>query len=145
MTNKSFFLVLFVVFSSCSNNSKLDDKLIGFWSIDMDSVSTIDNYWHNNIGSNILSIKENKTCQLPYFIYLKHEYSEHIKWDTSSEGGLNYINFYAPNHPMNGKFMITLYKDNKEKLFKMRLMNGNTILVCRKGMENFDQNKNIDW
>lgn len=139
-SNFSIILILLLTFS-CNDNSKLEKKLTGIWTVDLDSLQTRDNRWFQ-ITSNMFFINENYTSNLPSFFNQRN--SENIKWETISNGSENTIRFYAPNHPMNGKFFISFYKDPKEKLFKMRLTNGYTSIICRKGMQNFDRN-NPDW
>ena len=135
-------LVLLLTFS-CNNNSKLEKKMIGIWTVDLDSLQTRDNSWYQ-ITSNGFSIKEDHTSQLPFFLNINSTNSENIKWEATSNDSENTIRFYAPNHPMDGKFFISFYRNPKEKLFKMKLTNGYTSIVCRKGLQNFDRD-NPDW
>lgn len=142
MKKNSFLIILILLFTfSCNNNSKLEKKMIGVWTVDLDSLQTRDNSWYQ-ITSNGFSIKEDHTGNLPSFFNLGN--SENIKWEVTSNDSENTIRFYAPNHPMDGKFFISFYRDPKEKLFKMRLTNGYTTIVCRKGLQNFDRD-NPDW
>ncbi|MBF0575567.1 hypothetical protein [Dysgonomonas sp. GY617] len=137
---KYIFFILIIFLSSCT--SRLDRKLTGIWSIDIDSLSTDNPLWYNFLD-NMFILRNDHTASLPAILNLDINYTDGIKWETVNGEVSDSIYFHTQEHPMSGKFKITFYRDYKEKLFKMRLENDNTVIICRKGLQNFD--KKIDW
>jgi hypothetical protein len=120
----------------------LDRKLVGFWSIDLDSLRATNSDW-NSILENMFILKDDYTASLPAIYNIDINYTDGIKWESISNEGGDTIYFHTKEHPMSGKFKITFYRDYREKLFKMRLENNNSIIFCRKGFQNFELK--IDW
>lgn len=129
------FFILIIFLSSCT--SSLDRKLTGIWSIDIDSLETTNMVWLDCIGNGLV-LEDDHTALLPGFFNIDINSKNDIKWESISDEGGNAIYFHtSPDNPMQGKFKITFYKDYKEKLFKMKLENENTVIICRKGLQSF--------
>ncbi len=138
-------ILITVTSCSCVQKNQVEKKLIGIWSVDIDSCLVADGFWYN-IGHNGLSIRSNYTCELPAFIGECLEVSDVIE---NSEGqwsiiGGDTIFFDVPKNPLHGKYKIYFYREPKDRLFKIRLVNDSITIVCRKGLQNFDRD-NLDW
>ncbi len=139
---KYLFFILIIFLSSCT--SPLDRKLIGIWTIDIDSLETTNPIWLDVLGNGLV-LNDNHTALLPGFFNIDVNYMDDITWESISEEKSNTICFQtSPDHPMSGKFKITFYRDYKEKLFKMKLENDNTVIICRKALQNFGRD-NPNW
>jgi len=139
LINLLVLLLIMLIFNSCNLSS--DKRMIGFWTIDIDSTQVIGREF--NISDNILTIEMDSTCILPNIMNQIGNKSNTGKWKMLFNDKNDTIYFNVPENPLNGKYAIHFYRDYKEKLFKARLTNDSTIIVCRKGLQDFD--KNIDW
>lgn len=137
---KLIFFILIIFLASCT--SPLDRKLIGIWSIDVDSLRTTNPIWYDFVD-NMFIIRKDYTASLPAIFCIDINYTDDIKWESISGENGDTIYFHTEEHPMRGEFKITFYRDYKEKLFKMRLENDSNVIICRKALQNFD--KNMDW
>jgi hypothetical protein len=121
----------------------LDRKLIGIWSIDVDSLRTTNPVWFDFLDNGLFFDKDH-TARLPGIFNIDINYTDGIKWETVNGEVSDSIYFHTQEHPMSGKFKITFYREYREKLFKMKLENENNIIICRKALQNFDRD-NPDW
>lgn len=145
-TKLLFYIILFFCafhFIGCSKNS-LEDKLIGVWTVDINPIVIKKNNW-TNIYGNIFSLDSDFTCEVLPF--LNDETDEFYKskgtWLMISNNRCDSIFFNVPDHPMNGKYKIELYKDIDKKLLKMKLSKDSIEFTCSKFLQNFDKTK--DW
>ena len=136
-----FFCFFYIL--GCNKNS-LEDKLIGIWTVDINPIVIERNDWVNIYG-NIFSLNSDFTCEvLPFLNGKTNEfYKSKGTWLMISSNKCDSLFFNVPDHPMNGKYKIELYKDIDKKLLKMKLSKDSIQFTCSKFLQNFDKTK--DW
>lgn len=130
--------LIFLILSSCVN--KTEKRIIGDWSIDLDSCRVCHRKW--DILGNSITFYKDYACSLPE-IFQQSQNDNVGRWFLHHSIESDSLFLDVPNNPLYGKYKIELYKDYKNQLFKMKLENDSTILVCSKFLQNF--NSNTDW
>lgn len=135
--------ICFFLTTGCIKSS-LEDKLVGAWSVDINSVTIERNNWHNIYG-NTFTLKKDFSCEvLPFKDHVTDKfYPSHGIWNTISHKGQDSLVLSVQNNPMNGKYKIEFYRDFNKKLLKIKLSNESVEFTCSKFIQNFDSVE--DW
>lgn len=137
------FICYLISATSCKKND-LEDKLIGAWSVDINSAIIERNNWQNIYG-NTFTLENDFSCSvLPFKNILTDKfYPLNGTWKCFSNNQQDTLIFNVPENPMNGKYEIVFYKDYDRKLLKMKLSNDSLEFTCSKFLQNFDTVR--DW
>jgi len=131
--SKFYYLILILfIFTSCTN--KNEKKIIGLWSIEIDSSIVYKRDWR--IIENLLIFESNYSCKLPEIFPQKVKDNEGI-WKILNQDSIFFI---APNNPLHGKYKFCFYKDYKNQLFKAKFTNDSTVIICSKSIIGFSHN-----
>jgi hypothetical protein len=134
---------------SCSNKSKIENVVQGWWTMD-----TI--YYKNHnirtacLTSNSLFFDEKKKTTLPVAenwcdLFIKNSYDEKadvevIKSPIANDTIPFRLKIKTGNEIFSGIHKIVFYRDDSNKLLKMEIYSDSLYIVCRKGV--FDYYKN---
>jgi len=125
--SKFYCLVLiFFIFTSCTN--KNEKKIIGLWSIEIDSSNVYHRNWR--IVDNLILFESNYSFKLPEIFPQKVKANEG-KWKIINNDSIYFI---APNNPLHGKYKFCFYKDYRNMQFKVKFTNDSTIIICSKSI-----------
>lgn len=137
---RKILIALLLLLSSCNVEKK---GLIGLWSIDyceynnvlldlrtnlilFDNESQLPTLWKEQV----LELGINQTKNFNWEIYRNIENKLMLKIDSKN-------NLFA------GDYYVTFFKDEEQKLLMMELKNDRLLIVCRKGLVNFDKEKSF--
>jgi hypothetical protein len=140
MMRKLIFYIVFLFFTgltlSCQSRTK--KRLYGIWALELDSCIVQERVW--NYCSNTIVLNDDMTCKLPSIF--DQQLSQSLgTWHVSlNKNKQDSVFFNVPNNPLHGKYAITFYKDYNKMVFKMRLENDSTFLVCGKHILSFSTN-----
>ena len=137
--NKFYCLVLlFFIFISCTN--KNEKKIIGLWSIEIDSCIVYHREWR--IVDNLIIFESDNSVKLPEIFPQKVKANEG-KWKIVNNDSIYFI---APNNPLHGKYKFHFYKDYKNQQFKAKFTNDSTTIICSKSIlgSNYNTNDLLD-
>jgi len=138
-------LLIFVIVSAClfqSCNKDINKLIVGMWSID-----TI--YYQNTdfklcLNLNVIQLND-QSCELPDidnrcgFISKGGASYWEINWE---ERNPLILNIYGNNHIFNGQHTLKFKKDEINKLLKMEIESDDLLIICRKGLLDYDGNLN---
>ena len=130
---KSLLLIILILFCiSCKN--KVEQKLIGLWTIDVIDAPRLS----ENLLTNMVSFKKDGTCLLPTTI---NDPIGKGTWMLNEKDST--ITIKTDKNPLAGSYSFVFQKDEKNKLFKLILKSKDISLRCSKGLFNFDKDKNF--
>lgn len=134
-----FIIILIALFvTSCSN--RIVNKVIGIYSIDQCVYLGYDLSY--SFGVNVISFKENGTCNLPPIIPNSFFTSEEEvgKWYFNPEDTT--IHIVSKRNILGGVYKVGFTLDQEEKMLQISLYNNNLYLLMSKGMVPYDLEKN---
>ena len=141
MKMKLIYLLLSVIFLSACNDQKIEDVIIGDWTIDTIYYKNVDirlcinlNVINFSKEGGDLPITENDCGVLPTF-----DRGTFWKIIKNKKGEIK-INFDTQNEMFNGEHHLTFKKDEVNKLLKMEISSDSLFIICRKALFNFDGN-----
>src|SRR5690606_15692874 len=123
---------------SCKN--VYEKTISGWWSIDCIYYKKVD--FRLCLSLNLIRFEKNNKISLP-IIECKEFKGGRDKvgdWKLINDSTSTFIIVESENDAFNGKYEITFFKDDDEKLLKMRLKSNQMDIWLSKGMFNFDQN-----
>src|ERR1035437_1195707 len=91
-----YFILIFCIFTSCTN--KNEKRIIGLWSIDIDSSIIYHRDWR--IIDNLLIFESNHSCKLPEIFPQKVKANEG-EWKIVNNDSIYFI---ALHNPLHGKY-----------------------------------------
>lgn len=130
--------VVFIMNIVLSCQSRTEKRLIGLWGLDLDSCIVEGRYWY--YCGNMLTIDSDMTCDLPAICDQKMGQSLGSWQLITHKNKQDSVFFNQPDNPLHGKYAIAFYKDYNKMVFKMRLENDSTFLVCGKHILSFSTN-----
>lgn len=141
MKKKLIYLFLSIIALSACNEQKIENVIIGGWTIDTIHYKNIDirlcldlNVINFTKDGGALPITENNCAVLPTFD--RGTFWQIIK---NKKGGIK-INFDTKNEMFNGEHHLVFKKDEVNKLLKMEISSDSLFIICRKALFNFDEN-----
>lgn len=128
--------IIFIAMNySCQHRT--EKRLIGMWSLDIDSCIVYDRPWFMDFAENSFIIDSNQECSLPS-LWGQARNESQGDWQLLHKRNVpDSIVFKVPNNPLNGKYAVCFYKDYNEMMFKMKLQNDSTLLIGSKHILSF--------
>jgi hypothetical protein len=151
MKKMKHLLILLAICINIGCRNKINDTLVGSWSID-----TI--YFKNNdvkdcLYDNILEFESNNIIDLPFAgnrcpEILQNDKNNFGKWEVLiSKNKVDTfpikIKISSNNELFSGVHYLIFHNDPDLKLLKAEIFSNNLYLICRKGYFNYDENYNL--
>ena len=134
---KFYFLFTALTTFLIACDSKLEEKIIGTWTIDQ-AIYKLDNteffFLSNGIG-----FKRNNKCSLPIWDKV---YDKPAIWSVKIENADTTLILESKNNPIAGIYKLSFRKNPKKKLFQVLLESDEYRFICSKMLYNYDKQKN---